>query len=520
MPFPSTPPIDPSVPECVDCGLCCFTTLPTAIRVTGDDHTRMGEFAEGFTVFHGNRCYLRVDEPRGHCAALKVDPTGSRFACGIYPVRPDVCRDLARGGAACAAERHEKSGRLDRLWEIAGQGRVSLAYTARMDSNLSGTPVRIVAGGATDIGRGRKHNEDAVLMRPDLNAFILADGAGGHNAGNVASALATTSIANHLESTMVRDPERAFADSFGLPADARRLAVAIQHANHDIIEIAATSNKRKGMGTTVVVALLAPEHGTIHLAHVGDSRCYRLRDGHLELLTVDHSLLNDVLELRPDIDDASLARLPGNVVTRALGMEEPIRVSVRTHSLSSGDRYVLCSDGLTDMLGASEIAEILRLPKPPDELVALLIAQANAAGGADNIAAVVIACETASTGPALRRYETFDRPRVKRRAAVPSTAAEEQTPEAENLLSGPEIVLMTNDPEPELEWDSPIRVVPAESASEGMIDALEDFAAPKPARAAARAAAAAHKPVFCQGCGALMDSEAEACEGCGAARTK
>lgn len=391
-----------------------------------------------------------------------------------------------------------------------------------MDSSRSGTPIRILAGGSTDIGRVRKHNEDAVLLRPDLGAFILADGAGGHNAGNVASALATTSIANYLESTASNDEHRPYADPFGLSIDARRLAVAMQAANHDIIEIAATSNKRKGMGTTAVVALLAPEHGAVHVAHVGDSRCYRLRDGFIEQLTMDHSLLNDVLQLRPDIDETALARLPGHVVTRALGMEEPIRVSVRTFPLAAGDRFVLCSDGLTDVLGSGEIAELLRLAKTPDEIVSLLIQQANAGGGPDNIAVVVVACEAASMGPTLQRFETFDRPRV-RQARRPSPQPDQVTSggEEESLASAPEIVMVSGELEPELEWESPIHVVPAESASEGLMDALEDFAFPA-GRSNTReyAAAAARKQVFCAACGALMDAEAERCDGCGAARAK
>ena len=111
------------VPECLACGVCCFTTLPTAIRVTGDDHARMGELAEEFTFFHGNRCYVRVDEIRGHCSALRVDTERARFVCSIYEVRPQVCRDLAREGPACAAERHEKSTRPDVLLsQIRGAG--------------------------------------------------------------------------------------------------------------------------------------------------------------------------------------------------------------------------------------------------------------------------------------------------------------------------------------------------------------------------------------------------------------
>ena len=104
-----------NAPDCLECGVCCFTDLPTAMRVSGDDHARMGDLAESFTVFHEHRCFMRIDEARGHCAALQFDAERGRFACAIYDVRPNVCRDLARGGAACEAERFAKSDRPDVL---------------------------------------------------------------------------------------------------------------------------------------------------------------------------------------------------------------------------------------------------------------------------------------------------------------------------------------------------------------------------------------------------------------------
>jgi hypothetical protein len=204
-------------------------------------------------------------------------------------------------------------------------------------------------------------------------------------------------------------------------------------------------------------------------------------------------------------------------------MEEPIRVSVRSFPLAAGDRFVLCSDGLTDVLGSGDIAELLRLAKQPDEIVSLMIQQANAAGGPDNIAVLVIACEAASNGPILQRFESFDRPRIRRPAAPSSSPADEPettitSDESENLESAPEIVIMSEG-EPELEYESPIHVVPADSASEGLMDALEDFAWPS-SRSASREHAAARKQVFCESCGALMDADADKCEGCGTARAK
>ena len=159
-------------------------------------------------------------------------------------------------------------------------------------------PLKVAAAGGTDIGKVRKHNEDAVLLRPDLSLFILADGAGGHNAGNVASALATTAIANFFEATG-HGAEEPDLDAFGLAIAARRLAASLQKANEDILDIAKTSNKLRGMGTTAVALSFFPKSGLVHVAHVGDSRCYRWRDGLLELMTHDHSLINDASRCDP-----------------------------------------------------------------------------------------------------------------------------------------------------------------------------------------------------------------------------
>ncbi|HEX7603813.1 MAG TPA: protein phosphatase 2C domain-containing protein, partial [Polyangiaceae bacterium] len=218
------------------------------------------------------------------------------------------------------------------------------------DPTRSFLPLNITASGAADIGRARRHNEDAVLLRPDLDLYVLADGAGGHNAGNIASALATTAIANFFEGAGHGRGEEPDLDAFGLAIVARRLAAALQRANEDILEIARSSNKLHGMGTTAVAVSCIRSTGMLHHAHVGDSRLYRWRDGMLEQLTQDHSLLNDALELRPNIGDAALEKLPRNVVTRALGMEAQVRVSVKSHRMLAGDKYLLCSDGLTDTL--------------------------------------------------------------------------------------------------------------------------------------------------------------------------
>src|SRR5579872_6930749 len=138
--------------------------------------------------------------------------------------------------------------------------------------------------GATDIGQ-REHNEDQILLRPELGLFLLADGAGGHNAGNVASALATTTVANVFETSATMLIDHPEIDSFGLWTVARRLSAAIHRANAEIIEIAKKSAKYQGMGTTLVAIAFSPDGDVVHVAHVGDSRCYRLRNGEIEALT-------------------------------------------------------------------------------------------------------------------------------------------------------------------------------------------------------------------------------------------
>src|SRR5580698_2632335 len=152
-----------------------------------------------------------------------------------------------------------------------------------------------VGAGATDIGQ-RDHNEDHVLLRPELGLFLLADGAGGHNAGNVASALATTTVANVFETSAASLAGRPEIDEFGLWTMGRRLATAIHRANAEVSDIAKKSAKYQGMGTTIVAAAFSSDGDFVHVAHVGDSRCYRMRGGFLEVLTVDHSLLVDILE--------------------------------------------------------------------------------------------------------------------------------------------------------------------------------------------------------------------------------
>jgi serine/threonine protein phosphatase PrpC len=309
----------------------------------------------------------------------------------------------------------------------------------------------MTSAGNTHIG-GREHNEDSILIRSDLDLYVVADGAGGHNSGNIASALATTSVAHYFESTAAEAQSAPPYDAMGLSSAARRLATAFQRANRELIEVAQGSERHRGMGTTLVAAYFDLPRATLVLGHVGDSRCYRLRDRRMELLTQDHTLLNDVLELKPDLDPESAARLPRNVITNALGMDASVRVSVRTHEVAPGDRYLLCSDGLTDEVDDGQIAQALMLGGSPEEQVRLLIDLATEGTPRDNVAVVVLSCNLAPG--AARLPEKPVPPRRRYADAYAGVLAEQHDDEADlesEAEPSLEVVLNAEDDEPEIE---------------------------------------------------------------------
>jgi protein phosphatase len=342
-----------------------------------------------------------------------------------------------------------------------------------------------LAAGATDIGQ-REHNEDHILLRPELGLFLLADGAGGHNAGNVASALATSTVANVFETTAATLSERPEVDAFGLWTVARRLSSAIHRANADIIDIAKRSSKYKGMGTTLVALAFSPGGDVLHVAHVGDSRCYRVRGGEIEAMTTDHSLLVDVLETHPDVDDAILERTPAHAVTRALGMEESLRVPVRTVRALAGDLYLLCSDGLTDVLDDDTIGILLLEHRTPDALVRGLIDAAVAARAQDNVAAIVVECQQTDVPPRRRPSPRSEPPRSMRGS----------------MSSAPEIIIVGVE----------THVVPSKSADPLQLDALGLLARLRPPAAVTMAAGTFAQ---CARCGQPLEKSGAACPTCG-----
>ena len=208
--------------------------------------------------------------------------------------------------------------------------------------------MNFIAAGLSDVGLQREHNEDSFCILPEHRLFIVADGMGGHRAGDVASKMATHSIASFFQATANEDATWPFSFDPHLSIDENRLVTGIKLANRKIFEASIKHREVHGMGTTVVGALFSKDKSKLYVAHVGDSRAYRIRGGEITQLTRDHSLLNDYLLVMPDMTEEQKDELPKNVITRALGMQDSVAVDMVPDEPQAGDVYVLCSDGLCE----------------------------------------------------------------------------------------------------------------------------------------------------------------------------
>jgi len=254
--------------------------------------------------------------------------------------------------------------------------------------------MRVRFSGATDVGRKRNHNEDAIYLpeAADERLAIVADGMGGHASGEVASSLAVETIVKHFRSTGDMQPLTwPYKVDRDLRADVNRMIVSIMLANLEIHETADREASKKGMGTTVVAMYFLDD--TVIAGHVGDSRVYRYRDGHLAQLTEDHSLIQDYIKMKRVTEEEAEAWPHKNVIIRALGMKDTVAVDVVTEQPQVGDCYLLCSDGLCGMLDDKQMAKLIEKGSDLDDIVAKLIEDANAAGGVDNITAVLARIE-------------------------------------------------------------------------------------------------------------------------------
>jgi protein phosphatase len=243
--------------------------------------------------------------------------------------------------------------------------------------------MNVRAFGLTDVGRRREGNEDEFRFDAGLGFFAVADGMGGHAAGEVAARLAVETMLDAVR-------RRAAAGSARDPLVASSsLREAIDEANRRICESITTHEEQRGMGTTIAAVLAAGDRAVV--AHVGDSRVYLLREGRLLRLTSDHSWVNEQVKLGLLSDDAAQRHPMRNIVTRALGSRSDVDVEIALESIRGGDVILLCSDGLNTMLSDDEIRDLLGAHHDDPEAAArTLVAAANARGGDDNVTVIVV----------------------------------------------------------------------------------------------------------------------------------
>ena len=284
--------------------------------------------------------------------------------------------------------------------------------------------LRVRACGLSDVGLTRVHNEDYFEIDPRHRLYVVADGMGGHSAGEVAAQIAVKAIHDFIEKSVGKDATRSLrsvqsmvsagagasaaspasvAGSAGIeppPAEvteerlerhSRLLEMAVRRAHDNVLSAISKDGSLHGMGTTVVGLLLAGP--TAAVAHVGDSRAYRLRDGRLDQLTQDHTWVHEQVVAGLLSNEQARSHPLKNVVTRALGGESEVVVDVREVQVQPGDYYLLCSDGLTGMLSDADIRDRIGSGRNLHEICRSLVNEANARGGLDNVTVVLLAVE-------------------------------------------------------------------------------------------------------------------------------
>ena len=252
------------------------------------------------------------------------------------------------------------------------------------------------SSGLSDVGVIRSHNEDCFEIDPENQVFVVADGMGGHSHGEIASRIAVDAIRDFVSRTNDTDATLPFEMDVQLGRHGNRLRAAIRIAHDRVLRAIRQDASLHGMGTTVVGLLLDGKSAAV--AHVGDSRAYRLRDGKLELLTQDHTWVNEQVVAGFLSEEQARAHPLKNVVTRALGGEADVEIDVREWPVQLGDLFLLCSDGLTTMLTDDEILSRVRAPGRLEEVCNRLVRDANSRGGYDNVSVVLVRFEESEEG--------------------------------------------------------------------------------------------------------------------------
>ncbi|MES2973110.1 MAG: Stp1/IreP family PP2C-type Ser/Thr phosphatase [Pseudomonadota bacterium] len=234
----------------------------------------------------------------------------------------------------------------------------------------------------TDPGLARENNEDSVTFDALARLGILADGMGGYNAGEIASGMATTFIKSEMGRWLSQAGRHANAKEVR-----RAMEICVENANRSIFNAANSNPQYTGMGTTLVIGVF--QDARVMLGHIGDSRCYRLREGEFSQVTKDHSLLQEQIDAGLITPEQAATSMNKNLVTRALGVEDTVLLEVNEHRVEPGDVYLMCSDGLSDMVDDEGIAVIMRGQGTLQQIAGQLIEAANAKGGRDNISVLL-----------------------------------------------------------------------------------------------------------------------------------
>ena len=267
---------------------------------------------------------------------------------------------------------------------------------------------------ASDTGRVREHNEDHMGIDAQAGLFILADGMGGHQGGEVASKIAVESAMRHLQAAGAALDPGGIDDETGLLRASLALREAVMAANRAIRQEAERQPRLQGMGTTLIIAWFHQDR--LSIAHVGDSRLYRHRQGRLAQLTCDHTMRQELIDRGLATDAEAGALIGRNIVTRALGLEQAPAVDLLEESTLPGDTFLLCTDGLYDMVEDPAIAHALASASDLPSCAARLIDLANAGGGKDNVSVILIRPGVTTAQPCKSPWHQRLRQRWRRRA--------------------------------------------------------------------------------------------------------
>lgn len=332
--------------------------------------------------------------------------------------------------------------------------------------------------GETNVGRERKNNEDAFRVAPEAGVYLVCDGMGGHASGEIASQIAADAMLRFLVMDRFRPEFTWSGESLAQPTEeGRALDAAVRCANREVLNQANAHPMHKGMGTTVVAVLGGAQR--LGLVHVGDSRVYRLRQGEFEQITDDHSLLNHYIRTRPMSADQIRQFAGKNVIVRAVGLRDAVDPEVQVADYQADDLYLLCSDGLTDMVEDQKIAEILLGNTDLASAGRALIEAALEGGGKDNITVLLLKVQEVPDQPRLRPFSRQTQSMV----AVDDededdedgdietdvgflTLDAETMPEVE-LPAAPRMLAQTQPMRPASEVSAPFAVVPQRPRAQG-----------------------------------------------------